>query len=264
DGNEVKVINNIVEQVSRKFDRVPLHNALSHAVPDVSQTSPSTPDVSQTSQSTPDVSQVILQNSNKVFQAETMWRLVGLMSSVVGLLCYALSPSFNRLYGRWKPFKFFLYGSLSLAIFTTILFARKTSISTQHVQLKTFTSFAVLLIISVYSFFYDKAVNGKPEILSVVSNAAFALVSLSLHKLINFGFEIGVFSYFLGCFTVQLFTINWMLILIAIFFGCPLFVMHSSLNSRLEVASGSQVIHSSSNSILAVDSGGQHIVGIDS
>lgn len=236
-----------------------------HGVSDVSQTSQSTPDSSQTTESTPDVSQGILQISHTVFQAETAWRLVGLMSIVVGLLCYALSPSFNRLYGRWKPFKFFLYGSLSLAIFSTILFARKTSISTQHVKLKTFTSFAVLLIISVYSFFYDKAVNGKPEILSVVSNAAFALVSLSLHKLINFGFEFGVFTYFLGCFTVQLFTINWMLILIAIFFGCPLFFMHSSLNSRLEpkVASVSQVIHSSSNFILAIDSGGQHIVSID-
>jgi hypothetical protein len=94
-------------------------------------------------------------------------------------------------------------------------------------------------------------VNGKPEILSVVSNTAVALVSLSLHKLINFGFEIGVFSYFLGYFTVQLFSINWMLILIAIFFGCPLFFINSRLEP--EKASGSQVIHSSSNSILAVD-----------
>jgi hypothetical protein len=95
-------------------------------------------------------------------------------------------------------------------------------------------------------------VNGKPEILSVVSNTAVALVSLSLHKLINFGFEFGVFSYILGYFTVQLFSINWMLILIAIFFGCPLFFMNSR-RLELEVASGSQVIHSSSNSILVAD-----------
>jgi drug/metabolite transporter (DMT)-like permease len=151
--------------------------------------------------------QVMLQVSHRVFQDEMTWRLIGLMSSVVGLFCYALSPSFNRLIGRRKAFQFFLYGMLSLAIFTTILFAKQSSLSTRHVQIKTYSSFLVLMIISVYSFFYDRAVNGKPEILSIVSNAAFALVSLSLHRLINFGFEMGVFSYFLGCFAVQLLTI---------------------------------------------------------
>jgi hypothetical protein len=153
-----------------------------HGVSDVSQTSQSTPDSSQTTESTPDVSQGILQISHTVFQAETAWRLVGLMSIVVGLLCYALSPSFNRLYGRWKPFKFFLYGSLSLAIFSTILFARKTSISTQHVKLKTFTSFAFFFKNSVESFFYQQTVNGKPQILRLVLNGAFVLVLLSLDR----------------------------------------------------------------------------------
>lgn len=198
---------------------------ISHGVPDVSQTLDK-------------IAKVMLQISHGDFQTETAWRLVGLMSSVVGLSCYGLSPSFDRLIGRWKPFKFFLYGLLSLAILTSILFAKHSSLSTRHFQLKTYTSFAVLMIISVYSFFYDKAVNGKPETLSIVSNAAFALVSLSLHKLIKFGVEIGMFSYFLGCFAVQLLTINWMLIFVAIFFGCPLFVMHSSVNSRSEVATG--------------------------
>jgi hypothetical protein len=111
-------------------------------------------------------------------------------------------------------------------------------------------TFAVLIIMAVYTFFYDRAVNGNPDILNVVSNAAFVLVSLSLHKLVDIGFEIGVFTYFLGCFAVQLFTINWMLIFIAIFFGCPLFVMHSSPNSQPVVASDG--------------SDGQHVVDIDS
>lgn len=110
-------------------------------------------------------------------------------------------------------------------------------LSTRYVQLKTCTLFAVLMIISVYSFFYDRALNGKPDILSVVSNAAFSMVSLSLHKLTNFGFEICGFSYFLGCFTIQLLTINWILIFVAIIYGCLLFVIRSSLNSQPEVAS---------------------------
>jgi hypothetical protein len=130
-------------------------------------------------------------------------------------------------------------------------------------------TFAVLIIMAVYTFFYDRAVNGNPDILNVVSNAAFVLVSLSLHKLVDIGFEIGVFTYFLGCFAVQLFTINWMLIFIAIFFGCPLFVMHSSPNSQPEVASdgsdGQHVVDiDSSNSGLVFGSDGQHVVDIDS
>ncbi|WJX66915.1 hypothetical protein P8452_51422 [Trifolium repens] len=63
-----------------------------------------------------------------------------------------------------------------------------------------------------------------------------------------------------SCFAVQLLTINWILILVAIMFGCPLFVMHSSLNSQPEVASGDQVIHSSSDSEPNVDSRGQHVI----
>jgi hypothetical protein len=107
-------------------------------------------------------------------------------------------------------------------------------------------------------------VNGKPNILNVVSNAAFVLVSLSVNKLFNFGFESGVFTYFLGCFAVQLITINRILILIAIVFGYPLFKLHSSPNSQQEVASGDQVSHSSSNSGLVVGSDDQHVLDIDS
>jgi hypothetical protein len=119
------------------------------------------------------------------------------------------------------------------------------------------------MISAMYTFYYDRAVNGKPDILNVVSNAAFVLVSLSLRKLFNFGFEIGVFSFFFGLFAVQLFTINRILILIAIVFGYPLFKSHSSPNSQPEVASGGQVSHSSSNSGLVVGSDDQHTIDID-
>ena len=189
-----------------------------------------------------------------------MWRLVGLVSSVVGLLCYAQSPSFNRLIGKWNTLKFFLYGVFSLAIFTTMLFVKQFSPSTRYAHIKTYTSFAVLMIISVYSFYYDKALNGKPEILSIGSNAAFALMSLSLSKLIRFGFEIGIFAYFLGCLVVQLWTINWMLISVAIIFGCPLFVIHSSSHSQEEVDKD-QIIDESSGSDPEIGNAGQPDVG---
>ncbi|KAE9620092.1 hypothetical protein Lalb_Chr02g0160091 [Lupinus albus] len=34
-----------------------------------------------------------------------LWRLVGFMSSIVGFTCYALSPSFNDLFGNRNPLK---------------------------------------------------------------------------------------------------------------------------------------------------------------
>ncbi|KAK7314802.1 hypothetical protein VNO77_33330 [Canavalia gladiata] len=176
------------------------------------------------------------------------WKLVGLASSAVGLSCYAVSPSFNRLIGGWNTFKFSLYGLLSLAICAIILFAKRSSPSGSHVHLKACMGFAVLMIISVYSFFYDRAVNGKPELLSLVSNGAFALMSLSLSRLVKFGFEMGVFCFFIGCLTIQLVTIDLKLILVAIIFGCPLFLIHFSSDSHEEVGVGSQSIHSSSDS----------------
>ncbi|KAJ1386709.1 putative transmembrane protein [Sesbania bispinosa] len=216
---------------------------ISQRVPEILPTSQSVPEVLQTSQR---FLQVTMQTSQRLFQAKMMWRLVGFVSSVVGLLCYALSPSFNRLIGGWNIFKLFLYVVLSLVVCATILFAKQSSLLTQHVQLQMCMSSAVLIIISVYSFFYDKAVSGRPETLSLVSNAAFALVSLSLSRLIQFRFDMGIFSYFVGCLTIQLVTINWKLILVAIIFGCPLLIMHSFSDCRLKA--GGQVIHSYSDS----------------
>jgi len=204
-----------------------------------------------------------LLTSKSVFNANIMWRLVGIVSSVVALLCNAQSPTFNRLIGKWNTLKFFLYRVFSFVIFTAMLFVKQFSPSRRYGRIKTYMNFTVLMIISVYSFYYDKAVNGKPEILSIVSNAAFALMSLSLTKLIKFGFEIGIFAYFLGCLTVQLWTINWMLISVAIIFGCPLFVMHSSSHYQEEVDTD-QIIDESSGSDLEVGNTSQPDVANES
>jgi len=62
----------------------------------------------------------------------------------------------------------------------------------------------------------------------------------------KFGFEIGIFPYFLGCFAIQLWTINWMLILVAIIFGYPLFAMHSSSHFQEEFDNRDHIIDESS------------------
>ncbi|AES98865.1 exocyst subunit exo70 family protein [Medicago truncatula] len=50
-----------------------------------------------------------------------VWRFVGFASSVVGLLCYALSSSFNYLFGEWNLLKIFLYSAFSFIICLVIL-----------------------------------------------------------------------------------------------------------------------------------------------
>ncbi|XP_014503068.1 exocyst complex component EXO70B1 [Vigna radiata var. radiata] len=50
--------------------------------------------------------------------------------------------------------------------------------------------FLVLLITSVYSFFFDKQVTEKPDAYGLVSCAAFAIMSLGLSRLSHFGFEV--------------------------------------------------------------------------
>ena len=180
------------------------------------------------------------------FDADTVWRLVGLMSCVVGLLCYAFSPAFNQLIGGWKTYKIVLYGVFYVVICTAMFYAKQFSLFIQHVQYKPYMKFALLMMISIYSFFYDRAVGGKPEILIVVSNVAFTLISVSFSKLVKVGFE-AIFSYFLGCLSIQLWTIDKKLISVAIIFGYPLFVLQTYSDSQTKATDGGQDIHPSSD-----------------
>lgn len=177
------------------------------------------------------------------------WKLLACVSNAFGLICYGLSPSFNCLIGGRNFVKIIVYCVIWVVTFAIIFFAEKRP--NRFVPLKIIIRYVVqIVVIPVYSFYYEKAVDGKPEILSLYSNAAFAMVSLSLSKLYGFGFEIGMFSYFLNCFAVQLFTIDARRSFVAgIIFNCVLFTMYSyppedasessrSSDSRSAVGSG--------------------------
>ncbi|XP_058765016.1 E3 ubiquitin-protein ligase PUB23-like [Vicia villosa] len=110
-----------------------------------------------------------------------VWRFVGFASAVVGLVCYALSSSFNYLFGDWNLLKIFLYCVFSFIISLMIFFAKLLQHSTS-LRFKAHTAFLVLAITSAYSFFFDKVVNGKPDLYSLISYAAFAIMSLSLSR----------------------------------------------------------------------------------
>ncbi|KHN19141.1 hypothetical protein glysoja_045792 [Glycine soja] len=105
---------------------------------------------------------------------EAVWRYVGFVSTIVGLLCYGLSSSFNSLFGEWSLLKIFLYSVFSLFICLSSLFPKVWQYSTS-LRLKAHLAFLVLTVTSVYSYFADKVVNRKPDAYSLISSAAFAI-----------------------------------------------------------------------------------------
>jgi len=143
------------------------------------------------------------------WQKKPKVRLVCLASSVVGLVCYALSSSFNYLLGKWSWWKMLLYIIVCLAV----LFAPARSGSTS-LRLEAHLAFLVLIMTSVYSFWFDNAVKGKPDAYNLISYAAFATMSLGLSNLTQFGFQIDVLYFFCGSLSVQLMKIKWWLVIV--------------------------------------------------
>ena len=62
-------------------------------------------------------------------------------------------------------------------------------------------AFFILMITSVYSFFLDEKVKGKPDAYSLILCAAFAIMSLALSRLSHFGFEVDLLHFFSGVLT---------------------------------------------------------------
>ncbi|XP_004490666.2 uncharacterized protein [Cicer arietinum] len=163
-----------------------------------------------------------------------LWRFTGFISSIIGLLCYALSSSFKHLFGEWNLLKIFLYVTLSFITCIIVLLAKKWQLS-KSLILKAHVGFLILMLTSVYSFFYDKSVNGKSDVLGLISCVAFALMSLSLSRQIDLGFEVDLLNFFLGCVTVQLMNFNLMLASIGGVFCYFVIVLRASLESQQRI-----------------------------
>ncbi|XP_028214903.1 exocyst complex component EXO70B1-like [Glycine soja] len=161
-----------------------------------------------------------------------VWRFVCFISSVVGLLCYALSSSFNHMFGKWSWWKILLYIVFSCIICIAVLFAKAWE-SSNSLRLEAHTAFLVLMITSVYSFFVDKVVKGKPDACSLVSCAAFAIMSLCLSRLSRFGFEVDLLYFFSSLLTIQLMKIKVWLVFVGGCFSYSLIKLRSTLDSLL-------------------------------
>ncbi|XP_012568456.1 exocyst complex component EXO70B1-like [Cicer arietinum] len=161
----------------------------------------------------------------------TVWKYLGFTSAVVGLVCYALSSSFNHLFGNWNLLKIFLYSVFCFIICLLILSAMIWKNHSRRLRFRVQFAFLVLTLTSVYSFFSDRVMNGKPDSYSLISSAAFAIMSLSLSRQTQCGFEVDLLYFFLGCLIVQLMKIKWQLFIVGAGFSYSLIILRSSFPS---------------------------------
>ena len=160
-----------------------------------------------------------------------VWRFVCFCSSIVGLVCYAFSSFFNHLIGDWSWWKIFLYTVFSFLISLSTLFAKTWQYSNSRC-LEAHTAFFTLLITSVYSFFLDKDVKQNPDVYSLVSSVAFAIMSLGLSRLSQLGFEVDLLYFFSGLLTVQLMKIKLWLVTVGGTFSYSLILLRSNLETQ--------------------------------
>jgi len=132
----------------------------------------------------------------------------------------------------------------------------------RSLRFKAHTAFLVLTITSVYSFYFDKVVNGKPDAYSLISCAAFAIMSLSLSRQSQCGFEVDLPYFFLGCLTVLLMKIKFQLFIIGAGLNYSLIILHSSFSSVQET--GFSEFQDESSVIIEVDSQELDNIGIGS
>ncbi|KAK7321388.1 hypothetical protein VNO77_31991 [Canavalia gladiata] len=161
-----------------------------------------------------------------------VWRFVCFISCVIGLLCYALSSSFNLLFGKWMWWKILLYIVFSFFIGLAFLFLKPWERSTSP-RLETHMAYLVLMMTSVYSFFFDKEASGKADAYSLVSTAAFAIMSLGLSKLSHCGFEVDLLYFFCAFLVLQLIKVKLWLVIVGAGFTYSLFTLRSYLDTRV-------------------------------
>ncbi|RHN56656.1 putative exocyst complex component Exo70 [Medicago truncatula] len=161
-----------------------------------------------------------------------VWRFVGFAAVVAGLLCNALSSSFNYLFGGWTMLVITLYTVFSFILCVLVLFAARIW---QHPRSHWFvahTTFVVLAITSLYSYFFDKLMDNTPDAYSLISCASFAVTALSLSRnKIQCGFEIDLLYFLLGCLMMQLMKITLKLFIFGAIFSYFLIIIRSSFPS---------------------------------
>ncbi|XP_061365113.1 uncharacterized protein LOC133308500 [Gastrolobium bilobum] len=159
----------------------------------------------------------------------TVWRFVGVVSSVVGFLCFGLSSSFPYMFGKWIWWKISVYGIFGIIICLVLLLAKERQRQTSPWH-KAHFAFSVFSIICVYTFFWDKVVKVRPDAHIVISSTAFAIMSFVLSRLSHSGVEIDLVNFFCGNLIAQLMKIKLLLAILGLGFSYFLFILRSRLD----------------------------------
>ncbi|KAL2317423.1 hypothetical protein Fmac_031299 [Flemingia macrophylla] len=96
-------------------------------------------------------------------------------------------------------------------------------------------AFLILLMTSVYSFFLDKDVKGKPDAYSLISCVAFAIASFCLSRLSHFGSEVDLLYFFSGVLIVQFMKIKLWLVIVGGSFSYSLIILRSILDPQSRI-----------------------------
>lgn len=134
---------------------------------------------------------------------------MGFASSFVGLLCFALSSSFEYLFGERNLLKIYVYIAMSCIIMCFMLFAYKWQRRLpRNLLLNAHLGFLFLMVTSLSSYFNQRKPDPEPDRLSLISSASFSLMSLSLSRQIDLGFGVDLLNLFMGLLIAQLMTRN--------------------------------------------------------
>ncbi|XP_027333904.1 exocyst complex component EXO70B1-like [Abrus precatorius] len=170
----------------------------------------------------------------KLLTQPKFWRSVGFVSSVIGMLCYAWALVLDHFGEKYHILKISLYGVVSFTVICVMLFPKVLRF-TKSFLLKALVGLLALMLTSLYNFFSDKDSNTKICVLSLISNASFALMLLSLSKQNDLGFEPELLNFYLGCLTIQLMKVNLWFILVGATYCYFLNVLHSHSDFKLEI-----------------------------
>ncbi|WJX58438.1 hypothetical protein P8452_43893 [Trifolium repens] len=169
-----------------------------------------------------------------------VWTFIGCASAVVGLVCYALSSSFDHLFGNWNLLKKILYSLFSFIISLIMLFAYKWthSISPWFKVIANIAKALVITLGALYSFYLEKKVEGKPDAYSLISYAAFTIMSLSLLLQSRGRFGKELMEFFVACLIVEFMKIKPIFFLLG---ACFYYSIFAVFFSQIEAESHSNI-----------------------
>ncbi|XP_054795560.1 exocyst complex component EXO70B1-like [Prosopis cineraria] len=189
-----------------------------------------------------------------------LWRLVGSVSGLVGLLCFPLSSSFELLLGHRNFHTMSLYAVISAIILGFMLWAYKWQLP-RNLLFKAHVGFLVLMLTSLFSFFSNGKLDSDP--LSLISCVSFAVASLSLSIQIDLGFETELFNFILGLVIFLLMTRNLLLAFIGMPICYVLVLLHSYMDSQRQSLLHSENVSINDHVALGIDVANEAGAGAD-